>query len=136
TFVPSVSLPIFDAGRNKAKLEAAKAEQQIRIAQYEETIQNAFREVSDALAKNQGYEGQVLAQTRRAASAEQSRLLVDQRFSAGLESAFAVHDAERTLFTARQNLLDARLARKLATVELFTALGGGWQENGLQASAQ
>jgi len=47
-----------------------------------------------------------------------------------------VHDAERTLFTARQNLLDARLARKLATVELFTALGGGWQENGLQASTQ
>jgi multidrug efflux system outer membrane protein len=136
TFVPSITLPIFDAGRNKAKLEAAKAEQQIRIAQYEETIQNAFREVSDALAKNQGYEGQVQAQARRAASAEKSRLLVDQRFSAGLESAFAVHDAERTLFTARQNLLDARLARKLATVELFTALGGGWQENGLQASAQ
>jgi multidrug efflux system outer membrane protein len=136
TFVPSISLPIFDAGRNKANLEAAKAEQQIRIAQYEETIQNAFREVSDALAKNQGYEGQVLAQTRRAASAEKSRLLVDQRFSAGLESAFAVHDAERTLFAARQDLLDVRLARKLAMVELFTALGGGWQENGHVASMQ
>jgi multidrug efflux system outer membrane protein len=136
TFVPSITLPIFDAGRNKARLEAAKAEQQIKVAQYEQTIQNAFREVSDALAKNQGYEGQVRAQARRAASAEKSRLLVDQRFSAGLESAFAVHDAERTLFTARQNLLDARLARKLAMVELFTALGGGWQENGLHASAQ
>ncbi|MDY0225640.1 MAG: efflux transporter outer membrane subunit [Desulfomicrobium apsheronum] len=136
TFVPSITLPIFDAGRNKARLEAAKAEQQIKIAQYEETIQNAFREVSDALAKNQGYEGQVRAQARRSASAEKSRLLVDQRFSAGLESAFAVHDAERTLFTARQNLLDARLAQKLAMVELFTALGGGWQENGLHASIQ
>ena len=136
TFVPSITLPLFDAGRNKARLKAAKAEQQIRVAQYEQTIQNAFREVSDALAKNQGYEGQVRAQARRAASAEKSRLLVDQRFSAGLESAFAVHDAERTLFTARQNLLDARLARKLAMVELFTALGGGWQENGLHASVQ
>jgi multidrug efflux system outer membrane protein len=136
TFMPSISLPIFDAGRNKAALEAAKAEQQIRIARYEETIQNAFREVSDALAKNQGYEGQVQAQARRAASAEKSRMLVDQRFSAGLESAFAVHDAERTLFSARQNLLDARLSRKLAMVELFTALGGGWQESGQQTSIQ
>lgn len=136
TFVPSITLPIFDAGRNRARLDTAKAEQQIRIAQYEEAIQNAFREVSDALAKTQGYEGQVRAQARRAASAEKSRQLVDQRFSAGLESAFAVHDAERTLFTARQNLLDARLASKLTMVELFTALGGGWQENALHASAQ
>jgi len=136
TFVPSISLPIFDAGRNKANLASAEAEQKIRVAAYEQTVQTAFREVADALAKNEGYEGQVQAQTRRVAGAEKSRALVDQRYQAGLESAIAVHDAERTLFTARQDLLSARLARKLAVVELYTALGGGWEEQSLHASNQ
>ncbi|NLW80317.1 MAG: efflux transporter outer membrane subunit [Desulfovibrionales bacterium] len=129
-FVPSVTMPIFDAGRNRARLDAAKAEQKIRIARYEQIIQNAFREVADALAKNQGYAGQVEAQARRVHSAGQSRILVDQRYQAGLESAFAVHDAERTLFAARQDLLSVRLARKFTLVELFAALGGGWEEKG------
>ena len=129
TFAPSVSLPIFDAGRNKANLEIAEAEQKIRIAAYEEAIQNAFREVADALAKTQGYEGQVQALIRRVSSSTQSRILVDQRYLAGLESAFALHDAERTLFSARLILLNIRLAQRLTSVELFTALGGGWQEN-------
>lgn len=60
----------------------------------------------------------------------QSRILMEQRYEAGLESAFALHDAERTLFSARQDLLAVRLARQLTTVELFAALGGGWQERG------
>ena len=55
---------------------------------------------------------------------------MEQRYEAGLESAFALHDAERTLFSARQDLLAVRLARQLTTVELFAALGGGWQEHG------
>jgi len=136
TFVPSISLPIFDAGRIKANLDAAKAEQQIRVAAYELAVQNAFREVADALARSEGYEGQVQAQARRVASAGQSRILVDRRYQAGLESAFAVHDAERTLFSARQDLLAARLARKLTVVELYAALGGGWEERVATASLQ
>lgn len=131
TFVPSISLPIFDAGHNDANLEVAEAEQKIRIARYEEVIQGAFREVADALAKERGYAGQVQAQTGRVASAGQSRILVEHRYTAGLESLFAVHDAERTLFSARQDLLTARLAQKLNVVELFSALGGGWTEQGL-----
>ncbi|NLY41726.1 MAG: efflux transporter outer membrane subunit [Desulfovibrionales bacterium] len=129
-FAPSISLPIFDAGRRQANLEAAEAEQKIRIARYEEVIQNAFQEVADALAKERGYAGQVQAQARRVASAGQSRILVDHRYTAGLESLFAVHDAERTLFSARQNLLAVRLSQKLNTVDLFAALGGGWEEQG------
>lgn len=129
-FVPSISLPIFDAGRRKANLEAAEAEQKICIARYEYVIQNAFREVADALAKERGYAGQVQAQARRVASAGQSRILVEHRYTAGLESLFAVHDAERTLFSARQNLLAVRLAQKLNAVDLFAALGGGWEEQG------
>lgn len=93
-------------------------------------IQNAFREVADALAKERGYAGQVQAQARRVASAGQSRILVEHRYTAGLESLFAVHDAERTLFSARQNLLAVRLAQKLNAVDLFAALGGGWEEQG------
>jgi multidrug efflux system outer membrane protein len=136
TFVPSVSLPIFDAGRNRANLKVAEADRQIRVAAYELAVQNAFREVSDALAKNEGFEGQSQAQARRVASAGQSRILVDKRYEAGLESAFAVHDAERTLFSARQDLLAARLARQLAVVELYAALGGGWEEGGAETSVQ
>jgi multidrug efflux system outer membrane protein len=132
-FVPSITLPIFDAGRNKANLAAAKAERDIRVAMYEETVQTAFREVADALAKSRGYEGQVTAQERRVQSAGQSRVLVEQRYRAGLESALALHDAERTLFSARQDLLAARLGEKLTLVELYTALGGGWMEYPRQA---
>jgi multidrug efflux system outer membrane protein len=100
---------------------------------YEETVQTAFREVADALAKSRGYEGQVTAQERRVQSAGQSRVLVEQRYRAGLESALALHDAERTLFSARQDLLAARLGEKLTLVELYTALGGGWMEYPRQA---
>ena len=130
TFVPSLRLPIFDAGRNRANLDAAEAEQKIRVAAYEKAIQTAFREVADALAKNKGFAGQVQAQTRRVASAGQSRILVEQRNQVGLESLFAVYDAERTLFSARMDLLRVRLGQKLAVVELFSALGGGWEEGG------
>lgn len=130
SFLPSLTLPIFDAGRNRANLKMAEAEREIRVAAYELAVQNAFCEVSDALAKSQGYDGQVQAQARRVASAGQSRILVEQRYAAGLESGFALHDAERTLFSARQDLLAARLARQLTTVELFAALGGGWHERG------
>lgn len=130
SFLPSLTLPVFDAGRNSANLKMAQTEREIRVAAYELAVQNAFREVADALAKSRGHDGQVQAQARRVASAGQSRILVEQRHRAGLESALAVHDAERTLFSARQDLLAARLARQLTAVELFAALGGGWQEHG------
>lgn len=136
TFIPSISMPIFDMGRNKANLAAAEAEQGIRLAAYEHAIQNAFREVADSLARNEGYQGQVEAQARRVSSAGQSRILVEQRYEAGLESLFAVHDAERTLFSARQTLLAARLSQKLNTVDLFAALGGGWEERTSMAATR
>lgn len=129
TFVPSITLPIFDAGANKANLASAEADQQICVAAYEQAIQTAFREVADSLAKTEGYRGQVEAQTRRVASAATSRDLVELRFRGGLESALTMHDAERTLFTARQDLVNARLAQKLTMVELFAALGGGWSSS-------
>ena len=57
SFLPSMTLPIFDAGRNSANLKMAEAEREIRIAAYELAVQNAFREVSDALVKSRGYDG-------------------------------------------------------------------------------
>lgn len=126
TFVPTLNLPIFDGGTNKANLESAEAAHKIRIAAYEQAIQTAFSEVADALALQAGYAGQVQAQTRREKAAAHSRDLVNQRFEGGLESALTLHDAERTLFTARQDLLSARLAEKQNIITLFTAMGGGW----------
>lgn len=126
--IPQMSLPIFDAGTTAAGVAAAEAERRLRLAQYEETIQKAFREVADALATVHSTHAQSQAQSRRVAATARLRELVGFRAEAGLESAFAVHDAERTLLAARQDLLAVRLAHKLAMIDLYAALGGGWEE--------
>ncbi|QJE97127.1 efflux transporter outer membrane subunit [Luteolibacter luteus] len=125
-FAPQVSVPIFDGGYNKANLEVAEVRKQIGIAQYEKSIQNAFREVSDGLAARSGlnerikaYEGLVEAQQRRFD-------LADTRYKQGVDSYFEVLDAHQDLYAARQILIDLRLARLTNAVGLYKALGGGW----------
>lgn len=128
TVLPQTTLPIFDAGATAAGVAAAKAEQRLRLAQYEETIQKAFQEVADALASVESTHAQIQAQIHRVASAARLRELVGFRAETGLESAFAVHDAERTFLETSQSLLAARLDHKLAMIDLYAALGGGWEE--------
>jgi len=125
-FAPQVTLPIFDAGRNRAGLAAARAGREIAVAQYEKSIQAAFREVADALAGRETLGEQVRAQ-RATAEAESVRFrLSDLRYRNGIASALDLLDAQRSLFSAQQLAVQARLAQLQNQVELYKVLGGGW----------
>ncbi|HZY20274.1 MAG TPA: efflux transporter outer membrane subunit [Ramlibacter sp.] len=126
TIAPSLLLPIFDAGRNRANLEAANVQREIAVAQYERAIQSAFREVSDALAGRTLLTEQLEAQAR-VAEAESVRVRLSQlRYDAGVASTLDLLDAQRSLFTARQSEIQTRLARLQNQVLLYRTLGGGW----------
>jgi outer membrane protein, multidrug efflux system len=128
TFAPQLVLPIFDYGRNSANLGSAKAGRDIAVAQYEKSIQSAFREVADALAGQATYGEQLRAQ-RAVAEAETERFnLSDLRYRSGASSYLDLLDAQRSLFTAQQGAVQANLARLQNQVTLYRVLGGGWTQ--------
>lgn len=118
-------MPIFDAGRNQANLEASKAAQQIAIAQYEKTVQMAFREVADALAGRATYGEQTQAQAEQARAEAERLRLVELRFANGASNSLELLDAQRASYAAQQALLQTRLGLLLNNVQLYKALGGG-----------
>lgn len=120
--------PIFDAGRNSANLDLAKTNREIAVAQYEKSIQNAFREVQDALAGRATLGEQARAQLAQA-NAEQTRFkLADLRYRNGAASYLDVLDAQRALFTAQQAVVQVQAAMVQNQVNLYKVLGGGWAE--------
>jgi len=125
-FAPSISLPIFAAGRNKAQLDVAWIEQRIEVANYEKAIQTAFREVADALAVRASIGTQISAQEARVAAARRRYELSNQRYESGVDSFLTVLLAQQELFGAEQSLIDARLSRLSNLISLYAALGGGW----------
>ena len=125
SFAPQLTLPIFDAGRNQANLDSSRAAREIAVAQYEKSIQTAFREVADALAGRATLGEQLRAQ-RAQAQAEAVRLrLSDLRFRNGIASALDLLDAQRSLFSAQQAAVQARLAQLQNQVALYKVFGGG-----------
>ncbi|MES2104968.1 MAG: efflux transporter outer membrane subunit [Pseudomonadota bacterium] len=126
SFVPSLIAPIFDAGANQAKLDVAKIQKDIGIAQYEKSIQSAFREVADGLAARGTYDSQLAAQ-QRYTEAQQRRLeLANMLYANGIDSYLNVLTAQTDLYNAQQALITARLNRLTSLVDLYRALGGGW----------
>jgi NodT family efflux transporter outer membrane factor (OMF) lipoprotein len=126
TFAPSIAMAIFDSGRNLANIEAANISRDIAIAQYEKSIQSAFREVADALAGRATFGEQVDAQ-QRAVNADTVRMRLAQlRYDNGVASYLDLLDAQRTLFADQQLLVQARAAQLQNQVQLYKALGGGW----------
>ena len=124
-FAPQLSLPIFDAGSNKANLKLAEVQKDITIANYEKVIQTAFREVADAMAANTMLGDEIAAQ-QRLVNAEQARFkLAELRYQNGVDSNLSVLDAQRSLYTAQQSLIDLRQSKLTALVTLYKALGGG-----------
>jgi NodT family efflux transporter outer membrane factor (OMF) lipoprotein len=118
--------PIFDAGRNRAGLAAATVGRDIAVAQYERSIQSAFREVSDALAGRATYGEQVRA-LGQVVEAETARFrLSDLRYRNGVASYLDLLDAQRSLFVAQLSLVQSRLQQLQNQVQLYRALGGGW----------
>jgi NodT family efflux transporter outer membrane factor (OMF) lipoprotein len=125
SFAPQLVQPLFDAGRNRANLAAARASRDIALAQYEKAIQTAFREVADGLAgratlaeQRAALAAQVEAETRRLNAAE-------QRYAAGVSTALDRLDAQRSLFAAQQTLVQVQSQRAQNLVTLYRALGGG-----------
>jgi len=125
SFAPQLVLPIFDAGRNRANLTLTEVRKNIAVADYEKTIQTAFREVADALAARDYLGDQVNAQ-RAVQEAQADRLkLLQLRFDNGVASSLDVLDAQRELFSAQQTLVQARLLRTTTAIDLYRSLGGG-----------
>ena len=128
SLAPQLLLPIFDAGRNTAGLGSANAGRDIAIAQYEKSIQNAFKEVADALAARATLGEQFRAQQAQV-NAESTRFkLADLRYQNGISSYLDVLDAQRSLFTVQQSLVQTRLAQLQSQVTLYKTLGGGWKD--------
>ena len=128
SFVPQLLMPLFDAGRNQANLDAAKVNKEIAVAQYEKAIQTGFREVADALAGRATPGDQLQAQTAQL-EAEKTRMgLTDLRFQSGVANSFDVLDAQRSLFTAQQAVVQVQALQLQNLVTLYKVLGGGWTE--------
>ncbi|ATE63407.1 efflux transporter outer membrane subunit [Rhizorhabdus dicambivorans] len=122
---PTASLPLLDFGRNSGNLAYSKASYRALVAQYEKTVQQAFREVSDALARRATIGDQLAAQRSLADGARAGHRLSEARFRSGIDPFLTTLDAQRTLYAAEQGLLTTRLQRGLNAVELYRALGGG-----------
>ncbi|WP_054885405.1 efflux transporter outer membrane subunit [Pseudomonas sp. NBRC 111130] len=127
-FQPQISLPIFTAGSLRASLDYATLQQDIQVAQYQKAIQGAFQEVADGLAARATYQRQLQAQRELVASNQRYYDLAEHRYRNGVDSSLTFLDAQRSLFTAQQGLISDRLAQLVAEVNLYAALGGGWQE--------
>ncbi len=125
TMAPQLLLPLFDAGRNQAGLDSAKTGRAIAVAQYEKSIQSAFREVADALAGREALDRQVQA-TQAQLDAESTRLrLTNLRYENGAASQLDWLDAQRSQFAVQQALVQTRLAYLQNQVALYKTLGGG-----------
>lgn len=135
SLAPQLALPLFDAGRNQANLEAARAGREIAVAQYEKSIQTAFREVSDALAGQATLQEQLDAQRAQAQSDAKRLELSDLRYRNGVASYLDLLDAQRSLFATEQSLVLTRLQQLQNQVVLYKVLGGGWTEQAAQENA-
>lgn len=125
-FMPQLSLPIFAGGRSLADLDLARARKDIAIAQYESTVQTAFREVSDALIANASLQREETALRKRYTAGQHSLRLAAARYRAGMDSHLRYLDAQRTDYGNHAELIDSLSQRLLAQISLYRALGGGW----------
>jgi multidrug efflux system outer membrane protein len=129
TFSPQISVPIFAGGANVANLQATKLARDTAIAQYEKAIQTAFREVADALVARGTLDEQLAAQQALVNTSEKAYRLADMRYRGGIDSYLSALDAQRTLYSAQQQLQAVRLVRLQNLVTLYKALGGGLREH-------
>jgi multidrug efflux system outer membrane protein len=127
-FGPQVTLPIFNAGRVKSGVRFTEAQQRLALTQYQQSIKTAFREVSDALVEYRKVK-EIRAQQESLVTTLQDRSrLAYLRYQGGVDTQLNALDADRDLFSAELNLAQTRRNELLALVQLYKALGGGWQQ--------
>lgn len=123
---PSVNLPIFSGGRNKARIKAARADYAMAVAQYNQQVLIAFQETEDALNNVQLRHEQMEAQEKLVKATSTSSRLSITRYRQGLVSFLEVVDAERTRLQAELEALQIKTEEIIATIHLIKALGGVW----------
>ncbi|SQI36168.1 Cation efflux system protein CusC precursor [Leminorella richardii] len=126
SFIPKIELPIFTGGKNRANLAIAEIRNDIAIVNYEQKIQTAFKEVADALAQRESLQKRLNAQRRYLNTLQTTSLRANRLYASGAANYLDVLDAERSLFSARQDLADLQYQTQLNEINLFIALGGGW----------
>lgn len=126
SFSPTISLPLFNAGRLKGNLDVARARQELAVAEYEQAIQRAFRDVSDALVRRRQLALQIDTTARLLDAQRERARLAQLRFDNGRSAYLEVLDAQRDLFEAEQGLVQLRRAEMASAVTLYSALGGGF----------
>ena len=124
-FQPIMSLPIFDGGRTAANVDIAKAREVIAVAEYEKTIQLAFREVADLLSARESLSRQLRASTANALAQERRFLIAQARFNGGVVGYLDVLEAQRDIVSAQQNIIQVRRSQLESAAQLYKALGGG-----------
>jgi len=128
TFVPQVSQPIFTAGRLKSGVKSAKARQEFALVQYQQTTQNAFREVSDALVQYRKVKEIRVQQELLVSTLRDRSQLAYLRYKGGVDTLLNALDSDRELFDAERNLTQTKRDELFSLVQLYKALGGGWQQ--------
>ncbi|WP_044421473.1 efflux transporter outer membrane subunit [Pseudomonas syringae group genomosp. 3] len=126
SFAPSISVPIFDGGANRATLDSAKIENQIQIQTYQQTLQTAFKEVADALAVRSTLDERVAAQQAYTDASRKSYELADALYRGGSQSYLEELESQRSLYSAEQELISLRLTEQSNRVTLYKVMGGGW----------
>jgi NodT family efflux transporter outer membrane factor (OMF) lipoprotein len=127
SFIPQVSQPIFAGGRLKSNVKLAQAQRDSALIQYEKTIQTAFTDVSNALIAHQRTHESRLEQEKLVAALQDRKRLAYIRYTGGVDTQLNALDADRDLFQAELTLAQIRLSELLSVVQLYKALGGGWQ---------
>ncbi|OLU19081.1 multidrug transporter [Pseudomonas sp. PA1(2017)] len=131
SFAPTLSLPILAGGRNRANLDLAEVRQDAAVADYEGTIQTAFREVADALAATDTLRREEAARSALADSSRAAETLAEARYRGGVDDHLRYLDAQRSSFNDQTGLIQVSTDRQLALADLFRALGGGWPDAGM-----
>lgn len=130
TFIPKISIPIFDAGVNSANLKVSEVSRDIAVATYEKSIQTAFREVADALAQRGTLDERLAAQLAQVDASAKSYRIYDARYRLGADTYLNALISLRSLYTAQQNLITLQLSHAASRVTLYKVLGGGWRPEG------
>lgn len=129
SFGPSLSLPIFDGGASRASVQVAELNREIALAAYDKAVQTAFREVADALAIRATLSERLAAQTSLNEATERQLRLAEAQLRAGSTTQLEVLDAQRSLYSAQQTLIELRLTEQSNRIDLYKVLGGGWKDD-------
>ena len=124
---PAMTVPLFTAGRIKNTVKGFEARQQQAALQYLQTIQQAFREVEDALVSHRKVRDIRAERERRVTANRRALSMVTLRYERGLSTQLEVLDIQRELFSAELEFASATRDQLTAVVQLYRALGGGWQ---------